>query len=77
MRSRVTIVIAHIGGLITPLRTTHEPLSRPGAGTLGQGGSKGALSRQSEVFEAECQDRVESCAGCLVFTYVRGQGSTR
>ena len=26
--SRVTILIAHMGGLITPFRTTHEPPSR-------------------------------------------------
>ena len=65
MISRVAIVITHIGGLITPLITTHEPPSRPGAGTSGQGGAKGALSRQSEVFEAECQDRSESCTECL------------
>ena len=27
--TRVTILIAHIRGLITPLITTHEPPSRP------------------------------------------------
>ena len=32
--SRVTIIITHIGGLITPLITTHEPPSR-GFGGLG------------------------------------------
>ena len=29
VRSRVTILITHIRGLITPLVTTHEPPSRP------------------------------------------------
>ena len=27
--SRVTIVVAHIRGLIAPIRTTHEPPSTP------------------------------------------------
>ena len=35
--SRVTVVITHTGGLIAPLRTTHEPPSRHFRGVLGFG----------------------------------------
>ena len=37
--SRVTILITHIKGLITPLRTTHEPPSTEVKPTLAHGGS--------------------------------------
>ena len=33
---RVAIILTHIRGLVTPLITTHEPPSRPGAEGPGQ-----------------------------------------
>ena len=37
VKSRVTIVLTHIEGLITPLTTTHEPPSKRKARKFGQG----------------------------------------
>ena len=40
--SKVTIVITHIRGLITPFITIHKPPSRPGSGAKGLSETKEA-----------------------------------
>ena len=59
--SRVTILMTHIRGLITPLMTTHEPPSREQLkdfhhqNFIGRGPVAGLLKTTADLFVMSCQ----------------------